>query len=165
MPGNPKWTEFGIPAGLYSNAELLAAGVAFDPARNIPTIRKGAKGPLVITLQTILNADGAGLAIDGNFGAKTENALKVYQMANNLKADGVCGPKTWAELGVTFDDEPELPPVEEQPEDPVEEPETETASVPLDELNELKACLDEMAERLYNLSEKVGKWIERGERT
>ncbi len=159
IPGSPKWQRFGIPAGLYSNAELTAAGVVFDPARNIPTIRKGATGPLVITLQTLLNEDGAGLAVDGNFGVKTEKALKVYQMGNNLTIDGICGPKTWAAMGVEFDDGQQPP--AEAPDEPTEEPEQPgMVSVPKQEIADCLKTIDAAMESLSILKSTIRQWID-----
>jgi len=37
-------------------------------------------------------------AIDGKIGKNTKNAIKEFQEKNGLKADGVVGKKTWAEL-------------------------------------------------------------------
>lgn len=37
-------------------------------------------------------------AIDGKLGAKSKKAIKDFQAANGLKADGKVGPKTWAKL-------------------------------------------------------------------
>ena len=62
------------------------------------TLRKGSKGESVKTLQTALNRAGANLAIDGSFGAKTQEAVKAFQRANGLTVDGVVGPATWAKL-------------------------------------------------------------------
>ena len=84
--GNPKFTHWGIPKGLYS--EL--------PAH--PTLRKGDKGAAVKELQTLLNKFGYGLTVDGSFGNKTYNALRMFQSSKGLTVDGVCGPKTWAAL-------------------------------------------------------------------
>lgn len=39
-----------------------------------------------------------GLTVDGVFGTKTKNAVAAFQSAKGLKADGICGPKTWAAL-------------------------------------------------------------------
>jgi peptidoglycan hydrolase-like protein with peptidoglycan-binding domain len=66
-----------------------------------PTLREGAKGEAVRALQNRLNALGfnAGSA-DGSFGPKTEAAVKAFQKARGLAADGVVGPKTWDKLGI-----------------------------------------------------------------
>ncbi|NJN76799.1 MAG: peptidoglycan-binding protein, partial [Synechococcaceae cyanobacterium RL_1_2] len=37
-------------------------------------------------------------AIDGNYTIGTESAVKEFQILNNLKADGVVGPITWAAI-------------------------------------------------------------------
>ena len=36
--------------------------------------------------------------IDGKLGQKTKKAIKDFQTANGLKADGKVGPKTWAKM-------------------------------------------------------------------
>lgn len=113
-----KFTDFGLPAGLYSDQELRDAGI--DPSCNVPTLRRGSTGKVVKDLQLFLNAKtGAGLTVDGVFGAKTEEAVKAFQRDHGLTADGVVGPKTWAELGVV----PEQPEQPEDPEKPDKEPE------------------------------------------
>ena len=73
-----------------------------DENRNIPTLRRGAKGELVRKLQGLLNFVLGGiippLTVDGIFGAKTEDAVKEMQSRLGLTDDGICGPKTWAAL-------------------------------------------------------------------
>ena len=64
------------------------------------TLKKGSKGDDVIALQHLLNVEGYKLTIDGDFGAKTETAVKMYQKAHGLEDDGIVGNKTWAALGV-----------------------------------------------------------------
>lgn len=102
LPGRPAWTHWGVPAGLYTTEELRAAGLDVTDAQNTPTLRKGNEGELVKKLQTRLNElTGAALGVDGKFGAKTESAVIHLQELNNLHADGIVGPKTWAALGIT----------------------------------------------------------------
>jgi hypothetical protein len=67
-----------------------------------PTIRRRAKGPLVKQIQSKI-----GVIVDGNFGAKTEAALRAFQRAHGLTPDGIVGPKTWKAL----DAEPILSPI------------------------------------------------------
>jgi len=62
-------------------------------------IKRGSSGSLVRYLQFLLKINGYSVgAVDGVFGANTQNAVLSFQQANNLTADGVVGPKTWAKL-------------------------------------------------------------------
>lgn len=60
----------------------------------LPVLRKGCKGDSVRALQAQLVGYGYTLAVDGSYGAKTENAVECYQEDNDLTVDGVAGPKT-----------------------------------------------------------------------
>lgn len=60
------------------------------------TIRRGATGNAVKTLQTLLNYRGADLKVDGVFGAATETRVVEFQHAVQIAEDGVVGAKTWA---------------------------------------------------------------------
>ena len=40
------------------------------------------------------------ITVDGDFGPKTEEAVKKFQKEHGLTQDGICGPKTWEALGV-----------------------------------------------------------------
>lgn len=51
-----------------------------------------------VNLQTLLNAHGYGLAVDGIVGAKTKAAIKDFQSKRGLLVDGIAGPKTMAAL-------------------------------------------------------------------
>lgn len=55
-------------------------------------------GEDVKTVQGLLNARGAHLAIDGAFGPVTTSAVTGFQTSSGLSADGKVGPVTWAKL-------------------------------------------------------------------
>lgn len=62
-------------------------------------IKYGSKGIDVIFLQQRLTAKGYGVGnIDGIFGNKTLEAVKAFQIENNLAVDGIVGDKTWQKL-------------------------------------------------------------------
>jgi hypothetical protein len=64
-----------------------------------PLLVNGSRGPQVQQMQSRLNewraANGKPpIGQDGIFGKETEAALREFQAANGLKADGIAGPKT-----------------------------------------------------------------------
>lgn len=68
-------------------------------AEKRPTLRLGSSGTDVTYLQQRLEAEGYNVGkIDGDFGRKTENAVKAYQKDYGLKVDGIVGAKTWKSL-------------------------------------------------------------------
>jgi peptidoglycan hydrolase-like protein with peptidoglycan-binding domain len=66
------------------------------------SLQSGSKGPEVTKLQTQLNnlkdARFACGKADGIFGAGTEKAVKAFQTASKLTADGIVGKNTHAAL-------------------------------------------------------------------
>ena len=65
------------------------------------SIRKGSKGDDVKAVQRRLKELGfLSGSVDGDFGPVTEKAVKAFQKANGLTADGIVGSKTLAALGV-----------------------------------------------------------------
>ena len=141
----PKWTHWGIPAGLYSVDDLRKAGLNVGETKNTPTLRRGSVGETVEELQALLNAKhGTEMEIDGSFGKATETAVKAFQQAHGLTVDGIVGPKTWAALGVwqtaqtQSADAPESGTggsIQEA------DQETETVTIPRLKLLKLQACL------------------------
>jgi peptidoglycan hydrolase-like protein with peptidoglycan-binding domain len=72
---------------------------ALTSTTSTPTLSRGATGASVKQLQQALaNAGFSPGAIDGDFGAKTDAAVKAFQKAKGLGVDGVVGPKTWSAL-------------------------------------------------------------------
>lgn len=64
-----------------------------------PLLKKGASGEVVKQLQTALKGHGYDPGpIDGQFGTKTENAVKKFQGDNELTVDGIVGPITWLNI-------------------------------------------------------------------
>ncbi|AEI63122.1 peptidoglycan-binding protein [Corallococcus macrosporus] len=79
-------------AGPKTRGALSSAGAT-------PTLRNGARGAAVTTLQNKLKAAGFNPgAADGVFGPKTQSAVQSFQRARGLQVDGVVGPKTWQAL-------------------------------------------------------------------
>lgn len=82
----------GVKQGI--NATLNAVSGAGKP-----TLRKGSKlKASVIELQELLVKRGAGIAADGDFGGKTDAAVREFQGDHGLTVDGIAGPMTWGQL-------------------------------------------------------------------
>lgn len=63
------------------------------------TIKKGASGTFVYLAEFILSAKGYYFgAMDASFGSGLQAAVKAFQKAVGLTADGVVGPNTWYKL-------------------------------------------------------------------
>jgi N-acetylmuramoyl-L-alanine amidase CwlA len=73
-----------------------------QPAKEVPVttlLKKSSKGEAVKKLQTDLNKlISAKLVIDGDFGTKTETAVKDFQGKHGLVVDGIAGSKTLAKI-------------------------------------------------------------------
>ena len=68
-------------------------------------LKKGSKGRYVKLVQ-----EKVGATQDGDFGPKTEAAVKKWQRDNDLVVDGVVGPVTWGAMFETVvDDKPRYP--------------------------------------------------------
>lgn len=76
---------------------------SFGEAVQTVTLSQGDRGENVRRVQTLLKQwgyyDGE---VDGVFGPKTDEAVKLFQRRNGLTVDGVVGPQTQAALGVNF---------------------------------------------------------------
>ena len=59
------------------------------------TLKKGDKGKEVEDVQRYLK-----IKVDGDFGPKTEDAVKKFQKEKGLTADGIVGAKTWNAMGI-----------------------------------------------------------------
>jgi peptidoglycan hydrolase-like protein with peptidoglycan-binding domain len=66
-----------------------------------PLVRSGDRNHPVRTLQHLLRARNHPVTVDGIFGAKTDAAVRAFQMDKHLAVDGLVGPKTWSALIIT----------------------------------------------------------------
>jgi hypothetical protein len=78
------------------SARLGAGAPAPAPAEGM--LRLGSKGAEVRELQTLLVRAGHAVAVDGDYGPATRDAVKMFQVGHGLAADGVAGPATRAAL-------------------------------------------------------------------
>ena len=65
----------------------------------LPLLRRGALGPAAAACQAALYEQGFDPGgIDGDFGPRTEDALRRFQTAAGLESDGICGGESWTAL-------------------------------------------------------------------
>jgi len=65
---------------------------------NWPLEQEGSTGENVRSVQYLLDAHGAALAVDGIFGPQTAGAMRAFQRSHNLKVDAIVGNATWPAL-------------------------------------------------------------------
>lgn len=91
----------------YGDVEIVANAPVQDYMSSYPgtPLRRGSVGPNVVVIQTELNRISQNYpaipkvsAVDGIFGAATENSVTAFQEIFNLTPDGVIGPATWYAL-------------------------------------------------------------------
>ena len=91
----------------YGDIEIVSNAPVRDYVSSYPgtPLRRGSVGPNVVIVQTELNRISQNYpaipkvaAVDGIFGARTENALMAFQRIFDLNPDGVVGPATWYAL-------------------------------------------------------------------
>lgn len=90
-------------AGMTTTASKPTTGAIASAAKavscELTTLRNGSKGEQVKTLQRLLNAMGYACGnVDGDFGSKTLAAVKAFQKAEGIDADGIVGRDTWSRL-------------------------------------------------------------------
>ncbi len=91
----------------YGDVEIVANAPVQDYMSSYPgtPLRRGSVGPNVVVIQTELNRISQNYpaipkvsAVDGIFGAATENSVTAFQEIFNLTPDGVVGSATWYAL-------------------------------------------------------------------
>lgn len=91
--------HFQLPFFRYPGTGDVKDTPAPQPSESdLRTLVIGSSGALVIKLQQALNKTGAAVRVDGDFGSKTFEAVKIFQRKGGLKDDGIVGKKTWEML-------------------------------------------------------------------
>lgn len=90
-----KWQKAAVSDGFKLSKSSMWDSESIDTAKNaICKKRKQFKYP---NLTKFLQKE-IGVESDGKFGALTEKAVKKYQKANDLRADGIVGLQTWKKI-------------------------------------------------------------------
>lgn len=84
---------FRLRVASLMNGAAVKAPIPKADAQKRPTLRRGSSGEDVRVLQLAL-----GVKVDNQFGPGTEAALRAWQRAHGLVADGICGPSCWAAI-------------------------------------------------------------------
>lgn len=100
---NDKLTKDSFIRGVQKAVGVSVDGIVGSKTRAaLPTLKKGSKGTVVKLVQrALIDLYGYKLpkyGADGDYGAETLAAVKEYQKANKLTADGIIGKNTWAAL-------------------------------------------------------------------
>ena len=135
-----RFTHYLIPTGLYDGG--------------LPTLRRGNTGEYVTMLQQALKEHGAQLEVDGKYGSATEKAVKAFQQANGLKADGICGPKTWDAIGTVKIPDDHEPPEQELPDQ--DDDAADLVVLPRKGLEEVRDTVNQVLNRLNTMMNDEG---------
>ena len=85
----------------YQKVAGITVTGAFDDrtwGRLLPTLTRGATGPVVEAIQRELRAAGATITPNGTFDAATEKAVRDFQSRHRIKVTGTVSSVTWARL-------------------------------------------------------------------
>ena len=112
VPSVALWLTQNKPQIAYKVAYISESSTEPEPApepapkpsgkiEGLPVVKSGSKGDAAKIVQGALIAKGypcGSSGIDGIFGAASVAALKNYQKAMKLTADGIVGPATWVKI-------------------------------------------------------------------
>lgn len=102
--GRPNWGVFegGEPSTPTTGTDDPPAENTVKPrVDGLPMLKKGDTSEVVRAAQFLLNGRKCSVGIwgaDGDFGNGTRAAVLAFQRRNDLEADGIIGPETWAAL-------------------------------------------------------------------
>ncbi|MFE5852102.1 peptidoglycan-binding protein [Streptomyces sp. NPDC056500] len=88
-------------ASVAPSSPVPAVYCGYHGAVTPPTVRRGSTGNAVREAQCLLQYWGFDVGptgVDGNFGPRTEAAVRDIQAACGIGVDGIVGPITWSVL-------------------------------------------------------------------
>ena len=95
--GQPSWLTYDTTPGSGTNTDNNTEGKSVTIT--LKELARGSTGTAVTKLQIMLKGLGYdGGVVDSSFGPMTEAAVKAYQRAKGLTADGIAGAKTLTAL-------------------------------------------------------------------
>lgn len=105
------WTALGVSCTVTPPTPVPPGPTPIPPEQfHCPVLRLGNTGPAVRFLQRLLQERGFFRGIvDGDFGGRTQRAVRQFQRSQGLPVTGVADHATWRALGVDCDEEP-VPP-------------------------------------------------------
>ncbi len=99
--------DFGSQTKAAVEAFQSSAGLGVDGIVGSQTwpqliidVQQGNTGDAVRAVQSQIHGrgDGGHIAVDGSFGADTDDAVRAFQTLLGLSVDGIVGPQTWMHL-------------------------------------------------------------------
>lgn len=104
----PTWARGKTPSAIighhrfYNDVEpgYTRPARAWDAVLPPVWLAIGSEGDKVRLVQARLAELGAKIVVDGRYGKLTAEAVRAFQAANGLKADGIIGPVSWAALAL-----------------------------------------------------------------
>ena len=145
-----KFTGTMIRNKQYPPTMPLFTGVIPPPAEAPkPTLRKGSKGSDVYILQDRLNSLGFNCGtVDGDFGPKTDAAVRAFQKAAGIGVDGIVGPQTWAALE-SWSAKPSVPMIVSKDILPISQPGTGLNKIPNSTSGSFYGAFKDVAGKIY----------------
>jgi hypothetical protein len=99
-PGVSWWSWQSTSSGAWRALarELIPLAAAQAPFPVAPTLKRGAKGDLIVWAQQHLLAAGQPVSVNGSFDVTTKRAVRAYQLASALPVTGMLDVLTWQSL-------------------------------------------------------------------
>jgi peptidoglycan hydrolase-like protein with peptidoglycan-binding domain len=98
-PGVSWWDWQSAATKQWRQISQPVAGLkGFTPDSTLASLGKGALGDLVVWAQEHLVSAGESVAVDGDFGPLTKQAVETFQQAHALTITGVINSATWVAL-------------------------------------------------------------------